>query len=80
MFLSKIWSDKDQLEKIRCNIKYVGLFVVPKYDMGGGLALLWKHGITIWVNSFYWFHINAIVHGGLADAWRFMGFYGALKA
>ena len=30
VFLSKIWSDKDQLEKIRCNIKYVGLFVVPK--------------------------------------------------
>ena len=48
--------------------------------MGGGLALLWKHGITVWVNSFYRFHIDAIVHGGSADAWRFMGFYGALKA
>ena len=30
VFLSKICSNKDQLEKIQCNIKYAGLFVVPK--------------------------------------------------
>lgn len=77
VFLSETWSDKDQLEKIQCNVKYDGLFVVPKQDMGGGLALLWKHGITVWVDSFSRFHFDATVHGGLADAWRFTRFYGA---
>ena len=34
----------------------------------------------VWVNSFSRFHIDAIVHGGLVDAWRFTGFYGAPDA
>jgi len=80
VFLSETWSNKDQLEKIRCNIKYAGLFVVQKQDVGGGLTLLWKHGVTVWVDSFSRFHIAAIVHGGSADAWRFTGFYGAPNA
>ena len=80
VFLLETWSDKDQLERIWCNIKSAGLFVGPNQDKGGGLALLWKHGITIWVDIFSQFHIDAIVHGCSADAWRFTGFYGAPDA
>ena len=60
--------------------KYAGLFIIRNQDVEGGLALLWKHGITIWVDSFSQFHIDVIVHGCSADAWRFTGFYGAPDA
>ena len=43
---------------------------------GGGLAMLWKDGVNVWVDSFSTYHIDVIVHGGLADAWRLTGFYG----
>ena len=29
VFLSKTWSGRKQLEKIRCKIKYAGVFTVP---------------------------------------------------
>ena len=35
---------------------------------GGGLALLWKIGVNMWVDSFLNYHINSIVHGGSENA------------
>ena len=78
VFLSKTWADKNRLEEIRCKIKYAGLFTVPSVDRGGGLALLWKSDIVVWVDSFSKKHIDAVVNGGSLEAWRFTGFYGEL--
>ena len=76
VFLSKTWADKEKLERLKYNVKFVGLFVVNSQDRGGGLALLWQHGIQVWVDSFSRFHIDAIIQGGSHEAWRFTGFYG----
>ena len=47
VFLSETWSGRKQLEKIRCKIKYAGVFTVPSQGRGGGLALLWKSEVTV---------------------------------
>ena len=52
------------------------MFTVPSNDRGGGLALLWKKEVDVWVDSFSNYHIDSIVHGGSENAWRLTSFYG----
>lgn len=56
------------MEKIRCNVKYMGLFTIPRQSKGGGLALLWKSDISVWLDSFLKYHIDAVVNGGSTKA------------
>ena len=37
---------------------------------------MWKASANVWVDSFLSYHKDAIVHGGLEDAWRLIEFYG----
>ena len=76
VFLSETRSRKTQMTRIRDRLEFVGLFVVPSDDQGGGLALLWKNNVTVWVDSFSKYHIDAIVNGGSDNVWRLTGFYG----
>ena len=75
MFLSETWSDKKQMEKVRSELEFDGLFIVPNDGRGGGLALLWKSEIAVWVDSFLNYNIDVIVNGCSEDAWRLTGFY-----
>ena len=34
----------------------------------GGLALLWKAGVDVWVDSFSKYYIDSIVHGSSENA------------
>ena len=79
LFLLETWSTKAQMERIRDRLEFVGFFIVPSDDRGGGLALLWKSNVTVWVDSFSKYHIDAIVNGGLDNAWRLTGIYGEPK-
>ena len=74
--MSETWADKEQLERLKYKVKFVGLFVVHSQDRGCGLALLWQHGIQFWVDSFSRFYIDVVIQGGLPEVWRFTGFYG----
>ena len=74
--MSETWSGRKQLEKLRCKIKYAGLFTIPSPGRGSGLALLWKSDISVWVDSFSRYHIDAVVNGTSPEPWRFTGFYG----
>ncbi|KAK7823248.1 hypothetical protein CFP56_035709, partial [Quercus suber] len=56
-----------------------GLFTVPNNGRGGGLAMMWKSEVVVWVDSFSNYHIDTIVNGGREDAWRLTGFYGEPK-
>ena len=76
VFLSETWSGRKHLEKVKRELEFDGLFTVPSDGRGGGLALLWKSEMNVWVDSFSKFHIDAIVHGGSEEAWRLTGFYG----
>ena len=76
VFLSKTWSTKEQMERIKVKLNFDGLFTVPNEARGGGLALMWENSSIVWVDSFSSYHIDAIVNGGTEDAWRLIGFYG----
>ena len=75
MFLSETWSSKEHMKWVRDRILFYGCFTVPSNDRGGGLALLWKKEVDVWVDSFSNYHIDSIVHGGSENAWRLIGFY-----
>ena len=64
VFLSETWSSRKHMEKVKRELDFDGLFIVPSDGKGGGLALLWKSEVAVWVDSFLKFHIDAIVIGG----------------
>nr|POE73429.1 hypothetical protein CFP56_08732 [Quercus suber] len=68
MFLSETWFDKEYMEKVCYDLEFDGLFAVPNNGRGGGLAMLWKFEIVVWVDSFSNYHIDVIVNGGMEDA------------
>ena len=74
--MSETESKRKHLEKIRCKIKYAGLFTIPSQGRGGGLALMWKSDCVVWVDNFSKYHIDAVVNGATTEPWRFTGFYG----
>lgn len=76
MFLSETWLDREMMEWVCCQLRFDGCFTVPSNGRGGGLALLWKDEDVVWVDSFSNYHIDAIMQGGLENAWRLTGFYG----
>jgi len=61
------------MERIKLKLDFDGLFTVTNEARGGGLALMWKNKCDVWVSSY---HIDAIIKGGMKDAWRLTGFYG----
>ena len=64
VFLSETWPSRKHMEKVKKELEFDGLFIVPSDGKGGGLALLWKSEVAMWVDSFLKFHINAIVTSG----------------
>ena len=76
VFLMETKVEKYVLDRISRKIQYSNLFVVPRHNTGGGLALFWKTDSNVDVQSFSDRHIDAIIDHGVDDAWRFTGFYG----
>ena len=60
----KEWIDK---VKERYNLKH-GVFV-PSNGNSGGLALFWKDGMTLNVQSYAYNHIDAWIDGGSGIGW-----------
>ena len=76
VFLMKTKVEKYVLDRISRKIQYSNLFVVPRHNTGGGLALFWKTDSNVDVQSFSDRYIDAIIDHGVNDAWWFTGFYG----
>ena len=77
VFLMEKKSKREWLEKVkeRCKMKH-GL-IVPSDGSKGGLAMLWKEGITMEIKMYSQDHINAWVEGGWdGGCWHLTGFYG----
>lgn len=51
-------------------------FGVLKVTIGGGLALFWKKGVAVDIESSSLNHIDVLINKGKEDEWRFTGFYG----
>ena len=75
VFLMETKAKKYILERVGRRIQFTNLFVVPRVNTGGGLALFWKSDLDVDVQTFSTNHINAIVNQRVDDAWRFTGFY-----
>ena len=61
--------------KDKCKMKH-GL-IIPSEGKSGGLALLWREGITVDVQTYSQLHVDALVDGGANIGWwHFISFYG----
>nr|XP_023891885.1 uncharacterized protein LOC112003894 [Quercus suber]XP_023929367.1 uncharacterized protein LOC112040706 [Quercus suber] len=68
---------KDKFLKNLCRkLDLKNLFIVPRNNTGGGLALYWKEGLNLKVQGSSPSYIDAVVDPGVDDAWRITGFYG----
>ena len=68
---------KDKFLKNLCRkLELKNLFIVPRNNTGGGLALYWKGGFNLNVLSSSPSHIDAVVDPRVDDAWRVISFYG----
>ena len=80
VFLYETWSSRERMLWVRDKIRFNGCFTIPTDGKGGGLALLWKQGVAVWVDSFSSYHIDSIIDGNSECAWRLTGFYREPKA
>ena len=53
----------------------LNVFVIPRHNTGGGLALFWPMDMSVDIQSFSNRHIDAIIDHRVNNAWRFTGFY-----
>ena len=77
VFLMETKSNIDWMKNVqeRCKLKHG--FIVTSNGKSGGLALLWKEGIIVDVQTFSQTHIDAVVDGGVGvGKWHLTGFYG----
>ena len=51
-------------------------FGVSKVSLGGGLALFWKKGVVVDIESSSLNHIDVLINKGKEDEWMFTSFYG----
>ena len=68
--------EKTSLERIGRRLQFHNIFVVPRINRGGGLALLWRDEISLDIQTYFDHHIDAFIIHRVDDAWRFTGFYG----
>ena len=76
MFLAKTWLVEARLGNIRDRLQMGSYFGVSKVNLGGGLALFWKEGVEVSVESSSLNHIDVLINKNKEDGWRFTGFYG----
>ena len=74
MFIVETWIDEVRLKDIKRNLEFDHMFVVPRINRGGGLALFWKNSINVTIETFSKNHIDSIINKRKEDAWRFTGF------
>ena len=80
IFLMETRTKASYLEKLRCRLKFDNLFIVPRKNRGGGLALLWMNDLNLHIRTFSPRHIDVVINPGIDDAWCFTGFYEAPEA
>lgn len=60
--------DKVILDRIGRKIQFANLFVVPHHNTDRGLALFWPNDMNVDVQSFFDYHIDAIIDHGVDEA------------
>jgi len=74
--LAETWLVQARLGDIRDRFRMGNYFGVTKVNLGGGLALFWKKGLKVDVESSSLNHIDVLINKSKEDGWSFTGFYG----
>ena len=76
VFLMETKSREGYLKKLCAKLHLENVFIVPRINTSGGLALYWRNDIDLKVMNSFTSYINTVVNPGEDDAWRFTSFYG----
>ena len=68
VFLMETKAKDKFLKNLCCKLDLKNLFIVPRNNTGGGLALYWKESLNLKVQSSSLSYIDAIVDLGVDDA------------
>ena len=71
VFIAKTWTEA-RLEQVQRCIQFKNLFVVPRCNKAGGLAILWKEGFPLEVEKYSKNYIDTVINKGKENAWRFL--------
>ena len=52
VFLMETRKKNSYIERLRCRLKVDNLFIVPRSNRGGGLALLWMDDLNLYIQTF----------------------------
>lgn len=76
LFLMETKAKEPFLKNLKNKLQLENVFIIPRVNSGGGLALYWKNGIDLHVLDTSPTFIDEVVNPGADAAWRFTGFYG----
>jgi hypothetical protein len=76
VFLMETQLEVGSMEWIRVKLGFAGSLAVNRVRFGGGLALMWDMAISVSVQSYSNWHIDAKMKSEEGVSWRFTGFYG----
>ena len=79
VFLAKTWLEEARLGSIRDSLQFSHYHGVSRITCGGGLAIFWKNGFNLEVESSSQNHIDVMINKGKDNAWRFTGIHEAVK-
>ena len=68
VFLVKTWTDKASLEQVQRRIQFRNVFVVPRCNKAGGLAIYWKEGFPLEVVKYSKNYIDSVINKGKENA------------
>ncbi|KAA8550375.1 hypothetical protein F0562_002059 [Nyssa sinensis] len=67
-----------RFDKLKFDLGFPNGIVVDSCGNSGGLAMLWKRGFLVAVQSYSYCHINAVIEEKGVRKWRISGFYSSL--
>ena len=70
----------DEMTLIQADLHYATMLAVPFVRRAGGLAMMWKAGVDLHVQTFSLNHIDARIMNNSPTPWRITGFYGRPEA
>ena len=79
VFLMETKKKNSYMEKIRCCLKFDNMFLVPRRNLSGDLALFWMNDLDFHIRTFSPHRIDVVVNPRVDDARRFTRFYEASK-
>lgn len=80
VFLCETRKVVSKMEVNSRNLGYECCLVVGRTGTGGGLALMWRQEVDLYVRSYSLHHIDAIIKQHEELSWRFSGIYGHPEA